>query len=156
MKEIQMRNAELIPESVQLLNEGHTITLKLKGYSMRPFLENNRDKALITKAQNIKKGDAVLAEVSAGVYVLHRVIKIQGNDVILRGDGNLTNEYCHRSDVKVLVIGFYRKVRTTIEKTNSPKWLLYSWLWMWLFPIRRYLLAFHRHIWLRLFPVKLV
>lgn len=155
MKEIQMRNADLIPEIVQLLNEGHTITLKLKGYSMRPFLENNRDKALITKAQNIKKGDAVLAEVSAGVYVLHRVIKIQGNDVTLRGDGNLTNEYCHRSDVKGFVIGFYRKGRTTIEKTNSSKWLLYSWLWMWLFPIRRYLLAFHRHIWLRLFPVKL-
>lgn len=155
MKEIQMRNADLIPEIVQLLNEGHTITLKLKGYSMRPFLENNRDKALITKAQNIKKGDAVLAEVSAGVYVLHRIIKIQGNDVTLRGDGNLTNEYCHRSDVKGFVIGFYRKGRTTIEKTNSPKWLLYSWLWMWLFPIRRYLLAFHRHIWLRIFPVKL-
>lgn len=155
MKEIQMRNADLIPEIVQLLNEGHTITLKLKGYSMRPFLENNRDKALITKPQNIKKGDAVLAEVSAGVYVLHRVIKIQGNDVTLRGDGNLTNEYCHRSDVKGFVIGFYRKGHTTIEKTNSPKWLLYSWLWMWLFPIRRYLLAFHRHIWLRIFPVKL-
>ena len=55
MKEIQMRNAELIPEIIQLLNEGHTITLKLKGYSMRPFLETNRDKALITKAINIKK-----------------------------------------------------------------------------------------------------
>ena len=92
MKEIQMRNAELIPEIIQLLNEGHTITLKLKGYSMRPFLESNRDKALITKAINIKKGDAVLAEISEGFYVLHRVIKIHGDDVTLRGDGNLTNE----------------------------------------------------------------
>ena len=142
MKEIQMRNAELIPEIIQLLNEGHTITLKLKGYSMRPFLESNRDKALITKAINIKKGDAVLAEISEGFYVLHRVIKIQGDDVTLRGDG------------KGFVIGFYRKGRTTIEKTNSVKWLLYSWLWMMLSPVRRYLLAFHRHIWLRLFPVK--
>ena len=154
MKEIQMRNAELIPEIIQLLNEGHTITLKLKGYSMRPFLESNRDKALITKAINRTKGDAVLAEISHGFYVLHRVIKIQGDDVTLRGEGNLTNEYCKRSDVKGFVVGFYRKGRTTIEKTNSVKWLLYSWLWMMLSPVRRYLLAFHRHIWLRLFPVK--
>ena len=154
MKEIQMRNAELIPEIIQLLNEGHTITLKLKGYSMRPFLESNRDKALITKAINITKGEAVLAEISEGFYVLHRVIKIQGDDVTLRGDGNLTNEYCKRCDVKGFVVGFYRKGRTTIEKTNSVKWLLYSWLWMMLSPVRRYLLAFHRHIWLRLFPVK--
>ena len=152
MKEIQMRNAVLIPEIVQLLNEGHTITLKLKGYSMRPYLENNRDKALITKAVNIKRGDAVLAEVAEGVYVLHRVVGIDGDNVTLRGDGNLGNEYCRRSDVKGFVIGFYRKGRTTLEKTNSVKWLVYSWLWMSLYPIRRYLLAFYRHVWLRLFP----
>lgn len=37
--EIQFANAEFLPEVVKMLNEGHTVTLRLRGYSMRPFLE---------------------------------------------------------------------------------------------------------------------
>lgn len=156
MKEIQLKNAELIPEIVRLLEEGHTVTLKLKGYSMRPYLENGRDKALLIKAVNVKKGDAVLAEVSKGVYVLHRIVGIHGDRVTLRGDGNLTDEHCMRTDIKGFAVGFYRKGRRHLEKTNSIKWWIYSWLWMGLFPVRRYLLALYRRVWLRLFPVKTV
>ena len=72
--EIQFPNAQLLPEIIKLLNEGHTVTLQLRGFSMRPFLEDNRDKALLTKAKDIKVGDAVLAEISYRHYVLHRII----------------------------------------------------------------------------------
>ena len=70
--EKQFPNDKFLPEVVRLLDEGYTVTLRLKGYSMRPFLENNRDKALLVKARDIKKGDPVLAEISPGHYVLHR------------------------------------------------------------------------------------
>lgn len=53
--EKQFPNDKFLPEVVRLLDEGHTVTLRLRGYSMRPFLENNRDKALLTKAGDIKK-----------------------------------------------------------------------------------------------------
>ena len=46
IKEVQFANAVLLPEIVKMLDEGHTVTLRLRGYSMRPFLEDNRDKAL--------------------------------------------------------------------------------------------------------------
>ena len=59
IREIQFSNAELLPEIVKLINEGHTVTLRLKGFSMRPFLENNRDKALLTKPKDIKVGQPV-------------------------------------------------------------------------------------------------
>ena len=36
--EVQFANADLLPEVVTLLNEGHTVTLRLRGFSMRPFL----------------------------------------------------------------------------------------------------------------------
>ena len=52
--EIQFANAEFLPEVVKMLNEGHTVTLRLRGYSMRPFLENDRDKALLVKPSTIK------------------------------------------------------------------------------------------------------
>ena len=149
--EIQFPNAILLPEIVKMLNEGHTVTLRLKGFSMRPFLEDGRDKALLTKAVNPKVGDPVLAEVSPKHFVLHRIIRISGDEVVLRGDGNLGTETCRLDDVKGAVVGFYRKGRETLDLTDGRKWRVYSWLWTRLFPIRRYLLAFYRRIWIPIF-----
>ena len=146
-----MANSVLLPEIVRLLNEGHTVTLRLRGFSMRPFLEDGRDKALLTKAVSPKVGDPVLAEIEPKHFVLHRIISIQGDNVVLRGDGNLGVERCKLGDVKGAVIGFYRKGRSKLDRTDGKKWRAYSWIWTRLYPIRRYLLAFYRRIWLRLF-----
>lgn len=149
--EVKMANSVLLPEIVRLLNEGHTVTLRLRGFSMRPFLEDGRDKALLTKAVSPKVGDPVLAEIEPKHFVLHRIISIQGDNVVLRGDGNLGVEHCKLGDVKGAVIGFYRKGRSKLDRTDGKKWRTYSWIWTRLYPIRRYLLAFYRRIWLRMF-----
>ncbi|MBR5690122.1 MAG: S24/S26 family peptidase [Prevotella sp.] len=151
VREIKLSNAEFLPEIVKLMDEGHTVTLRLRGFSMRPFLEDNRDKALMTKATNPKVGDPVLAEIEPKHFVLHRIVQIDGDKVTLRGDGNLGNEYCTLGDVKGAVIGFYRKGRTTLDRTDGWKWRTYSFFWTRLYPIRRYLLAFYRRIWLKVF-----
>ena len=151
INEIQFSNAEFIPEIVRLLKEGHTVTLNLKGFSMRPFLEDNRDKALLTKPLNPKVGDAVLAEIEPGHFVLHRIVKIDGQSVTLRGDGNLSDEHCKLENICGGVIGFYRKGRNTLGRTDGAKWKAYSWIWMRLNPIRRYLLGIYRRIWIPLF-----
>lgn len=151
VREVQFANSVLLPEIVKLLDEGHTVTLRLKGFSMRPFLEDGRDKALLVKAIDPKVGDPVLAEVSEKHYVLHRIIAINGDQVVLRGDGNLGEEHCTIPDVKGAVIGFYRKGREKLDRTDGRKWRIYSWFWTRLYPIRRYLLAFYRRIWLKLF-----
>ena len=147
IKEIQFENAKFLPEVVKMLNEGHTVTLRLKGYSMRPFLEDGRDKALLTRVEDPKVGDPVLAEITPGHFVLHRIIAMEGDDVTLRGDGNLANEYCRRENVVGAVVGFYRKGRTKLDRTDGRKWRAYSYVWMRLYPIRRYLLAFYRRVW---------
>ena len=149
--EMQFANAILLPEIVKMLNEGHTVTLRLKGFSMRPFLEDGRDKALLTKPTTPKVGDPVLAEIEPKHFVLHRIIDINGDDVTLRGDGNIGTETCKLKDIQGAVIGFYRKNRETLDRTDGRKWLVYSWLWTRLYPLRRYLLAFYRRIWMPLF-----
>ncbi len=146
MKEVQFANSEFLPEIVKLLDEGHSVTLKLRGFSMRPFLEDGRDKAVLTKPSHPKVGDPVLAEVSPKHFVLHRIISIQGNNVVLRGDGNLAVERCRIEDIKGAVQGFYRKGRNVLDRTDGKKWKVYSWIWMRLFPIRRYLLAMYRRM----------
>lgn len=151
MQEIQFPNAELIPEIVKMLSEGHTVTLRLRGVSMRPFLEDNRDKALLCKPAHVRTGDPVLAEISPGHFVLHRITGISGDDVTLLGDGNLTAEHCKTDNIVGAVIGFYRKGRTRIDKTDGRKWKIYSRLWTSLYPVRRYLLGIYRRLWIPLF-----
>jgi hypothetical protein len=147
IKTIQMANAVLLPEVVRLLEEGHTVTLPLRGYSMRPFLEDGRDKALLRKPESINVGDAVLAEIAPKHFVLHRIVSIKGDHVTLRGDGNLGVEHCRLGDVKATAVGFYRKGREQLDSTDGRKWRIYSWVWTRLLPLRRYLLfAMHPHV----------
>ena len=128
---IEIPNAILIPQIIKYLEQGHTVTLPLKGYSMRPFLENNRDMALLTSPRNIRVGAPVLAEIAPKRYVLHRIVGIKGNQVTLLGDGNLSPEHC--------------------LTTDGRKLKLYSKAWISLRPLRRWLLAFYRRIWIPVF-----
>lgn len=148
--EIQFPNAQFLPEIVKLLDEGHTVTLQLRGFSMRPFLEDKRDKALLAKRAEYHVGEPVLAEINKRQYVLHRIIKIEGEQVTLKGDGNLCTESCNMQDVKAVAVGFYRKGRQTLDRIDGRKWRIYSSIWTALDPCRRYLLAFYRKIWIPL------
>lgn len=151
-KIIRMPNEVVLPFMIERLEStpGMTATLPLRGRSMRPFLEDGRDKALFiaAKGTEIRVGDPVLAELrDEQRYVMHRIVRIEGERVTLMGDGNLFYEYCTLSDIKAKAIGFFRKGRSTLDAVDGRKWRLYSWLWTRLLPIRRYLLfLWHPHI----------
>lgn len=153
IKTWETENARLFPDLMKLIDEGHTITIPLRGISMRPFLEDRRDTALLKKLENVKVGDPVLAEILPGKWVLHRIISLKDNDVILLGDGNLTPEFCQQADLRAEVVGFYRKKRSNIDSISGYKWRIYSWFWMHLLPVkitRRIVLALYRR-WVRVF-----
>ncbi len=143
-RKIEVENKVLIPEIIALINEGHSVTLGLKGFSMRPFLEDQRDKAILKKPSKLSVDDVVLAEVAPKRYVLHRIIGINDDEITLRGDGNFNTETCKRKDVHGIAVGFYRKGRSSVDSTSGRKWLVYSFVWTRLFPIRRYLLFAYR------------
>ena len=149
-REIQLDNASLFPQIISLLEEGHTVNLKLRGFSMRPFLEDRRDTAVLKQVGAIVCGEPVLAEIVPGRYVLHRLINIDGDKATLLGDGNINVEHCRVSDIKAQVVGFYRKGRNTMDTVQGRKWLTYSKLWMFLRPVRRYLLGIYRR-WVKVF-----
>ena len=141
--------ADMMPLMLDKLNKGYSITLKLRGISMRPFLEDGRDRGVLTKPTTFKGGDVVFALLPQGYYVLHRIIKIDGENLTLRGDGNFACEYCTKSDVKATAVAFYRKGRNTLDKTTDLKWKVYSFLWMRLFFMRRILLFLYRKLCLK-------
>lgn len=144
----QMSNSTFIPEILKIIDEGHTVTIPLKGNSMRPFLKDGRDKAILVSPKNKKicKGDVVLAEISDKHFVLHRVMDIDNSNVVLLGDGNISKEYCTVVDVKAIATAFYRKGRDKADSVTGKKWKLYSSVWVFLYPVRRYLLFILRHL----------
>lgn len=122
--------AELMKPVLGYIKEGHNVILPLRGWSMRPFLEHERDRALLSKANCVNKGDIVLAEVAPDHFVLHRIVKIDGDRVTLLGDGNLKPEHCKVTDIRAKAIGFYRKGREQLDRPEQLKWRIYSSFWM--------------------------
>lgn len=131
------------------LRQGRSVIIPLKGVSMRPFVENLRDKALLVAVppETLRVGDAVLAEIAPDRYVLHRIIRREGDSLTLMGDGNVRGtESCRTTDVVGRVEAFYRKGRQKPDLTSGLKWRLYSAVWTRIRPLRRYLLFAYRHL----------
>lgn len=138
---------EVIPSVLEFIAEGHTVTLPLRGWSMRPFLEHERDKAILGQVDTLAVGDIVLAEVAADKYVLHRLVHIDGDRLTLLGDGNLRPEHCLRQDVRAKARGFLRKGRERVDRPEQMKWRLYAAYWMRQpLIVRRCLLAIYRRL----------
>lgn len=145
METIQLQNDVFLPQVVELINEGHTVTIMARGNSMMPFIKDGRDSLIFSNLNlDIRVGEAVLAEIHKGVFVCHRIVEIKDGKVTLRGDGNVQGtETCRIEDVKARLVavkrcGKYYDLRT------SKAWKIYSFCWTRLLPLRRYLLALYR------------
>lgn len=141
---MKIENDILIPELARLLSEGKEVRFTPAGVSMRPFIEGDKDSVILAPLNRApRRGDILLAQVQTlcgrTTYVLHRLIRIEGEQLILMGDGNLAGtEVCSRGDV----IG----VVTRIESPKGcRKMLTRGYLWYILRPVRKWLLKIYRH-----------
>ena len=142
---MKIENDILIPELARLLSEGKEVRFTPAGVSMRPFIEGDKDSVILAPLNRApRRGDILLAQVQTlcgrTTYVLHRLIRIEGEQLILMGDGNLAGtEVCSRGDV----IG----VVTRIESPKGRrKMLTRGYLWYSLRPVRKWLLKIYRKI----------
>lgn len=148
IKRMQISNRILFGEIKRMLNtEGRkSVTIVVRGYSMRPFLEDLRDKVVLIPPLPPKKGQVILAEVSPDIYILHRIIKTEGDIITMRGDGNALSqtETFHASNIIATVKTFIRKGKAI--EADSMLWRTYSFLWKLSTPLRRILLAIYRRL----------
>ena len=141
---MRIENDILIPELARLLSEEKEVRFTPSGVSMRPFIEGDKDSVVLAPLGRLPKiGDILLARVTgyAGrrTYVLHRLIRIEGEIYILQGDGNLSGEeQCRLEDI----IG--RVIRIESPK-GSRKPLTRGRIWHALLPVRSFLLKIYRH-----------
>jgi hypothetical protein len=141
---MKIENDILIPELARLLSEGKEVRFTPSGVSMRPFIEGDKDSVILAPLNRApQRGDILLAQVQTlcgrTTYVLHRLIRVEGEQLTLMGDGNLAGtETCLRADVIGIV--------TRIESPKGRrKPLTRGYLWYILRPLRKWLLKIYRH-----------
>lgn len=119
---MEKNNDILVPEFKRLLDEGHMVEFTPQGVSMRPFIEGGRDCVLLRKCKKLKLGHIVLAKIGDR-YVLHRVVKFEGNKIILQGDGNLQGqEECRTKDIIAYVVRIKGKNGVRKRMTKARWW----------------------------------
>ncbi len=118
----------------ELLAEGQSVVIRVKGFSMRPFMRSDRTQVRIAPAtasvrEEFKVKDVVLFRYR-GRHVLHRIRHIDGDSLTLAGDGNYHIwEHCHREDVVGIVTDIITLSGHSIP-CSSNRWHLRSTLWL--------------------------
>ena len=127
MKTRSIDNGIFFREVERLLDEGDSVTIRVRGNSMRPLLRNGRDRIILKKAteEDLCKG-AVMLFRYRGTYCVHRVVRIDGDTVIFAGDGNYrTEERAARGDIMAVM-----RPSDRIVECASIRWRLQSAVWL--------------------------
>ena len=85
-----INNELLFASIVEILGEGVTATIRIKGSSMRPFVRNGIDTATLSPLSGevrLRKGMVLLFRYEGG-YFIHRLRGIADGMLIMKGDGN--------------------------------------------------------------------
>ena len=132
------------------LLEGRSVRLQAKGWSMLPMIWNERDTLVLApiSQEQLKVGMIVFAQTGSGRYIIHRIARIVGTRIELRGDGNpYQEEYVHPQTVFGELVEVQQKNRCL--KQGDWRWRAYALLWPKNGNIRRILLFFYRRLFLR-------
>ena len=118
----------------EILNLDGVLVYKVRGVSMLPMLRQERDLVVISKPDGpLKKYDVALYK-RGDAYVLHRVIAVNKDEYLIRGDNTYSLEHVPYSAVLGVLTEFKRN-GTTYSVTDR-KYVLYSKVWNSLYPLR--------------------
>lgn len=111
-------------EALKVQDEIATLT---SGTSMRPMLRQHRDVVIIKRPdRELKKGDVVLYAGKNDKFVLHRIMRFKGDELIIRGDNNyFTERGIKKSDIIGILKEFYRDGKY-VSCSDSFKYKIYT------------------------------
>lgn len=128
---LELSNELFFAEVEQLISQGESITITIKGNSMRPWLQNSKHKVIVKPLADsiLQCGDIALFRYK-GKHILHRVVKIENDKITFSGDGNIgIKEQASKDDVIALVESIITPSGRVIE-CNSNEWKTKSKLWL--------------------------
>ena len=126
--EIKVRLDSIYDVMEEMLSLGKEVTFTTNGDSMLPLLLSG-ESVTLKRFPKYKKGDVVLFRKKDGGFVLHRIIKTNGNVVFTQGDALLGRDEPFDKDAIIgKAIEFLKKDKTV--KIQSFSYLLYKFIYM--------------------------
>ncbi|SUB88264.1 Peptidase S24-like [Porphyromonas macacae] len=134
-------------EFFRALKERECFKTSIKGNSMLPFIRGDKDEVLLQKAssKSLKPGKIVVAYIKEKTFFMHRIERVDGDVITLRGDGNAyTREQCSATEILAEVVKLYKNGK--VYTPDSFRWKAMRRLWPSSPFIRRVLLAIYRQM----------
>ncbi len=108
------------------LSVNRSVRFCVRGVSMFPLLRDGRDEVTVQRIapERLKRGDILLFRYR-GRHLLHRVVKRDGDRLLLRGDNTYGGEeHCRTEEVVGIVTCIHRR-KSSGYMTVPPR----SWRW---------------------------
>jgi len=130
-----------IPIIKERLETGASVIFSPHGVSMLPLIRQGKDNVELSPLPKIiNRYDIILYQRRNGKYVLHRVVRIEGDQLLMMGDNQFVIERgITRENALALVTAVYRK--NTRIKTSNLIYRIYSILW---YKMRMVIMLFKR------------
>lgn len=137
---------ELIGHILELLQQTEPVPLVITGNSMSPFLVHGRDTVYLSNVKRpLKRGDMVLYKRTSGRYVLHRIYKIEGDNLCMVGDAQTQLEHGIMPQ-QVLAIVTAVKRKGKMNKSGSFWWEFFEKIWIRMIKARPYIIKIYSKI----------
>lgn len=137
MNQRTVSNYEYLPVLVDLLGQGHTVSLIISGSSMTPFLADKRDTLIISPPDgNFRRGDMVFYQRLSGQYVMHRIHHVGPDGALyIVGDAQTDIEGpVHPKQVFGVIRQVIRKGKTI--DSRDFWWFFFEKIWIRMVPLR--------------------
>lgn len=135
MKNVAIPMEELVQILQLQLQTAGVARLVVSGSSMQPMLRHRQDAVeLAPVTRNLKKGDLILYRRENGNYVLHRILRAKGEDLVCCGDNQYRTEKVSARQALAIVTAFTHKGKTYLVTDKGYR--LYVTLWVGLHPLR--------------------
>ena len=107
----------------ELIAEGQSVEMTVRGFSMRPFLRNERDVVVLSPiaSEQLRCGMVVLFRYR-GAHVLHRIVRIEGEMLTMEGDGNYRQAEVAPRDAVVAYVSEAKLAEGSALGYNSVGW----------------------------------
>ena len=136
-------SSDFLDIMAERFENGCDVLLTVTGNSMSPFICEKRDAVILEKfSGSISKGDIFFYKRKDGTCVLHRVAKVQDDNVWFIGDAQNYIEGPLNSDcILAECNNVVRKGKKLSKKTFI--WKFFKYVWINLIPVRYYFIKFY-------------
>jgi hypothetical protein len=145
-------NVKVLPPEVlmeqlpALLEEAPAVPLVITGSSMVPFLVHGRDTVYLSKiTAPLKRGDMILYRRSNGMYVLHRILRVEAESYTLLGDAQTDPEPGIRTQQILARVSAVRR-KGKLLQNGSFWWEFFAKFWLRAVSLRPALLGLYSRL----------